>query len=323
MSMEVRTWTGTLDAESGSARDRLRRHGKSFYFAGQFLSPAHLNDAASLYAFCRAVDDGVDHAADMPAARLYLDRVARDLDRGQSDDPEVQSFIALAVRKQIDLAVAHQLIAGQRSDLDPVRIPDDAALKQYCYRVAGTVGILMCHVLDVTDRRAHPFAIDLGVAMQLTNIVRDIREDAVAGRIYLPASSIGMRQPEWVLEQLDRGGGGGDVREAARMLLIEADRYYQSGESGLAFLPSRARFAILVAARLYRAIGLRIRARDHVIGAKRTVVPWLGKIRITAAAVRDYYTRNRFHDMPGVHNAGLHQGFAGLPGAEPLGEGAL
>jgi phytoene synthase len=319
MSTGVRTWAGGLDTELISARDRLRRHGKSFYFAGQFLSPTHLDDAACLYAFCRAVDDGVDHASDVRAAGEHLDRIARDLDRGHSADQEVQAFIALAGRKQIDLAVAHQLIAGQRSDLEEVRIPDDAALKRYCYQVAGTVGILMSHVLDVSDPRAQPFAIDLGIAMQLTNIVRDLREDALAGRIYLPATLIGVREPEWVIAQIERGDG--DIQEAARVLLMEADRYYQSGESGLAFLPSRARFGILIAARLYRAIGLRIRARQHVIGTKRTVVPWLGKVRITATAVKDYYAHNRFQDLPGHHFAELHHGFAGMPGAESVSEG--
>ncbi len=315
MTVSCETLPVTSQVGQPSARDRLQQHGKSFHFAGQFLSHNHLDDAARLYAFCRVVDDGVDQAADTMQAGRHLERIAHDLDRGESRDPDVQAFLTMAGRKSMDLAVAHQLLEGQRSDLAQVRINADTDLKRYSYRVAGTVGIMMCNVLHVTDPRASCFAIDLGVAMQLTNIVRDIREDAMAGRIYLPATLIGSRSPEWVVDQTNRNGP--DLRDAARHLLDEADRYYASGEAGLAFLPPRARLAILIAARLYHAIGDRIRHRHYAIGTHRAVVSQGGKARIAAATVRAYLVRNRFRDLPGPHRADLHRGFAGLPGAEP------
>jgi phytoene synthase len=312
MNDSTRVHAPALD--TASARARLRLHGKSFAFAGRFLSPTHLDDAACLYAFCRALDDGVDHAANSEQARHYLGQVETELRRGTSSQPDVQAFLDLAERKQIDLDVVYQLIAGQHSDLDTVRMRDDAALKRYSYQVAGTVGILMCHALDAADRQAYLFAIDLGIGMQLTNIVRDIREDAAADRIYLPATLIGDRDPDWIDQQCLEHGAA--LQQAVQTLLAEADRYYQSGESGLAFLPPRARFAIFVAARLYHAIGQRIQARQHHVGPHRTIIPWPRKLAIAAASLRTYRAHQYYRERPTTHDATLHHGFAGLPGAE-------
>jgi phytoene synthase len=207
-----------------------------------------------------------------------------------------------------------QLIAGVRSDLDLVGVPDERALIRYCYRVAGTVGVMMCGVLDVHSPHAHAYAIDLGIAMQLTNICRDVAEDATAGRRYLPASMVGELAPYELIspseERLSR------VRECVGALLNLADKYYASGEIGLSYLPLRARCGILVAARVYRAIGTRLRMRGHAFWQGRVMVTDREKAVITARALLIAPLQIAFWRQPSGHDPRLHAALGGLPGIE-------
>jgi phytoene synthase len=170
------------------------------------------------------------------------------------------------------------------SDLDLVRIQSDRDLVRYCYRAAGTVGLMMCAVLGVRDPRAWRHAVDLGIAMQLTNISRDVLEDAQAGRVYLPAerlSAYGVTPEEVVDGQADAGA----ISLVVEDVLVLAEGYYQSGDAGMRFLPTRARWAILVASRLYRGIGRRLRRRQQsnpLLG--RVVVPWFEKVALVTRA---------------------------------------
>jgi len=164
---------------------------------------------------------------------------------------------------------------------------------------------MMCAVLDVRDPRAKPFAIDLGIAMQLTNIARDIGEDARMGRRYLPASWLGdvpaedIATPGLALQR--------ELSGATRRLLGLADRYYASGEAGLAFLPLRARLAILAAARMYRAIGARIAASGYQTWDRRAVVGPAAKAGYTAQALLVFAFSPRLHRRNAVHDATLQQ----------------
>lgn len=292
----------------------LQQHGKSFHFAGKFLSGEQLRDAAQLYRFCRYLDDLVDHATDREQAEQSLHRVAQDLRNRTSSDPVVESFLRLAHRRACRFDAAHQLVLGQQSDLRDVRIRDDAELKQYCYRVAGAVGILMCGVLGVRDPRAFPYAIDLGIGMQLTNIARDVSEDARRGRIYLPATLLGDIPAERIAE------GSPKARpvlvRAVQALLADADRYYQSGESGLSFLPIRARFAIFMASRIYHAIGGALRRRGFATWQGRVTVSLPRKGVIATRTACEFLSRSCLSDLPKRHDANLHVQLAGCPGAD-------
>ena len=175
----------------GAARAVLCRHGRTFHFASHLLGATHGERAATLYAFCRHVDNLADEAGDVQAARLALAGVRDALVTGRAEDAWTAAMLRLQASTGLPLAPALELVAGVASDLDAVRIADEDALVRYAYRVAGTVGQMMCAVLDVHDPRALPFAVDLGIAMQMTNIARDVGEDARMGRRYLPASWIG------------------------------------------------------------------------------------------------------------------------------------
>ena len=156
----------------------LRRHGKTFAFAGLFLPQQILADSSTLYAFCRHLDDLVDGQVDTPTVLAELRETEAAL-AGITLGPErLQAFINMAERTGLNLDSARQLVAGMEADLSPVGIEDRRQMLRYCYQVAGTVGEMMCAVLDIEDRRAHPHAVDLGIGMQLINIARDVHEDA-------------------------------------------------------------------------------------------------------------------------------------------------
>lgn len=291
---------GTVDA----ARSVLRTHGRTFHLASQLLGPRHAERAAVLYGFCRHVDDLADESGDPQVAMAALASVRHSLGTGHPDDPWTAALLALNASIGLPLAPAHALLDGVQSDLSPVRLPDEDALLRYAYRVAGTVGEMMCAVLDVRDPRARPFAIDLGIAMQLTNIARDIGADARMGRRYVPASWIGavpaddIAAPDLPLQR--------ELRQATRRLLALADRYYASGEAGLGFLPLRARLAILTAGRMYRAIGGRIAAADCRSWDRRAVVGPARKAGVAAQALLAFVFSPRLHRRDALHDASLH-----------------
>ncbi len=248
----------------------LAHHGKSFRFAGRFLDKKQLEDCARLYRFCRFVDDLVDEVSDADAARAELASLKRDLELGHSSVPVVEDFIDLASQCQMQSEVILELIRGIESDLQPVLVSTDADLLRYCYRVAGTVGLLMCDVLGVQDPKAKAHAIDLGIGMQLTNIARDVQEDAGMGRRYIPGQWLGEIAPQALSNPSTRESEL--LVESAQRLLSLAELYYESGKAGLRFLPPRARQGIKVAASVYREIGLVIAARGFDVSAGRAYV---------------------------------------------------
>ena len=296
------------------AEQTLARKGRSFHWARRFLDPAHADRTTRLYGFCRRVDDLADEAQSHDSAHAALDRVGRDLRAGVSTDPLTVDAIRLFDECEIAVDVPLLLIAGVTSDLDPVRIGTEDELLRYCYRVAGTVGLMMCATLDVTDPEALPHAIDLGIAMQLTNLCRDVFEDALAGRRYLPASLVGAIEPERLVAPDPE-----DHRraQAAMLKLLDlADRYYASGEDGLWYLPARARYAILVAGRVYRSIGLRLRRRAPAAWERRAVVPATAKAAISVGAL--LWLPSRTRGQP--HAPALHTALVGLPDINRLAE---
>lgn len=293
----------------------LRRHSKSFHFAGRLLPHDQFQDIAQLYEFCRYTDDLVDRADNRAHAEESMNRILVDLTVGASGDAVVQRFLRLAERCKFSVDPARHLILGQLSDLDDVRLCTDAELKKYSYQVAGTVGLLMCGIMGVDDPRALPHAIDLGIGMQLTNIARDVAEDARAGRQYLPKTLVGTLDLEAVAQ------GDSSVRpavqEAVRILLKDAEQYYQSGESGLAYLPSRARLGIFVASRIYHAIGTELRRHRFEAWHRRATVRLPRKVAIAADTSFEFIKRAFLHDPPASHDAYLHRHLSGCPGAHP------
>ena len=172
--------------------------------------------------------------------------------------------------------VIASLVEGLMDDqASEVLLADEESLIQYAYKVAGTVGLLMCEILNNSDPRAKAHAVDLGIAMQLTNIARDVVEDARMGRRYLPGAWVNNMSPKDIVDAASDpyGHDGVQITRAVERLLDLAESYYASGRAGLAYLPYRAHFSIGVAAKVYRQIGRQLlRSKDS----------WHGKRQVTS-----------------------------------------
>ncbi|MCO4746779.1 MAG: phytoene/squalene synthase family protein [Proteobacteria bacterium] len=294
----------------------LAQGSRSFGFAARFLTADQWDDAAAVYAFCRMVDDVADDETVPVSVRRASLAMIRSEVRGASvARPEVGGLLEVERRCALDRQAALALIDGCESDLGVVRVQNDAQLLGYCYRVASTVGLMMCGVLSVYDRDAKAFAIDLGIAMQLTNICRDVLEDAANGRVYLPESRL---RAVGVAPDALCSGQASEVAVAKVVLdlLDLADTYYASALHGMRYLPIRARFAIIVASRVYRRIGLVLRRRGGNALLGRAVVPFSGKVIEACWAVGSFLRPSVLGIGPGQrHDARLHADLQGLPGA--------
>ena len=201
----------------------LARAGKSFHLAGKFLPPERRAAATRLYAFCRGLDDLADETGDA----AQIETVAKALEINDRSHPLAALYLTL---ESSDPAPAVALARALRDDTGPTLIPDERALLRYCHGVAGTVGLIMAGVLGAAGPAAAWHAIDLGIAMQLTNIARDTHEDADRNLRYLPATWLDL-PPASIRSAPER------VHQAALRCLSLAGPYYASGLAGLTYLP--------------------------------------------------------------------------------------
>ncbi len=174
-------------------QDKAAKSGSSFYYSFLFLPADKRRAITALYAFCREVDDVVDECSDANVARLTLAWWRGQVAEIYAGKPQHPVAIALVpVVKQFNLAQEHllEIIDGMEMDLAHVRYADFKALQLYCYRVASVVGLLAAEIFGYSDRKTLKYAHDLGIAFQLTNIIRDVGEDARRGRIYLPQDEL-------------------------------------------------------------------------------------------------------------------------------------
>jgi phytoene synthase len=267
---------------AGAARASIRRHSRSFSFASRLLPAAKRSDVEQLYAWCRWCDDGVDASLSPAAAAAFVDDASRDLRliaAGHTPVAAESLWLATLVRRhQLSIPAAEALLAGMRSDLTPATNFHVADLMRYCFRVAGTVGVLMCPLLGLRDHRFLPHAAALGMGMQLTNIARDVAEDWRRGRCYLPV--------EWTNGLHPNGAAPDDacVRGGVRRVLEEADGFYAAGDSGIAALDTDAHLAVRAASSIYRSIGTQIKRRGYRVLQERARVSALQKLGLFARA---------------------------------------
>ena len=268
-----------IDRPDGFVADEaqgvLERSSRSFSTAAAFLPRPIRSQVCALYAWCRSVDDAVDHAASQAEANKTLRVLDADLTRCEGGDsvehPASLWIRSLVAEEKIDPRHARELIEGMRLDLDGFVVKNRGDLERYCYHAAGTVGLMMSSLMGVKDRAAGRHAVALGVAMQLTNIARDVREDAERGRSYLPGiPSVFDADPE-------------AVRASVRQILDLAESQYDVALEGLCYLPWRCRTAIRVALEAYREIGREVLRRGCDVLSGRTVI---SKRRLAWVALR-------------------------------------
>jgi phytoene synthase len=256
-----------------ACRAMLGQGSLTFALAARFL-PARLRDSATaLYAFCRVADDAVDQPHGDPRqalADLYqrLDAVYAGTPRAHPAD---RAFAALVTRESIPKALPLALIEGFEWDVVGRRYADIGDLEEYAARVAGTVGAMMALLLDVRDPQVVAAACDLGIGMQLTNIARDVGEDARGGRLYLPAKWLleaGIEPDTWLRAPRFSPALGSVVER----LLAHAEPFYRSGAAGIRHLPWQVRPGMEAARVLYSEIGEALRRRGLDSVGERTVV---------------------------------------------------
>ncbi|HZV20072.1 MAG TPA: phytoene/squalene synthase family protein [Hyphomicrobiales bacterium] len=247
------------------SREFIRKGSKSFALAARLLPGAVQDDAVMLYAWCRHCDDVIDgqdlgfaakKSAAAPAAELLaeLREKTREALAGKASEPVFIALARVAQKHRIPERHPMELIRGFEMDVEgrTYRTLDDTL--EYCYHVAGVVGVMMAMIMGVRDSATLNRASDLGIAFQLTNIARDVVADAEAGRVYLPQ--------QWLRESGVNGEDVADpgcrrkVFQVAARLLREADAYYLSALHGIRRLPFRAAIGIGAARRIYRDIGI-------------------------------------------------------------------
>jgi phytoene synthase len=262
-----------LDAGDLEACRRLLASGSRTFHAASFLLPSRVRDAATaLYAFCRLADDAVDAGDDPAAAHAALG--AR-LARAYAGDPDAEdrAFATVVRTYGIPIALPAALLEGFRWDAQGRRYATLADVTAYATRVAGTVGAMMALVMGAHDRAVLARACDLGIAMQFSNIARDVGEDARMGRLYLPL--------DWLLEAgVDADAFLADptftpaLGSVVARLLAEADRLYDRAATGIGELPLSCRPGMQAARLLYAGIGHEVRRRRFdSVGARARVSP--------------------------------------------------
>jgi phytoene synthase len=269
-----------------------QRHSKTFYLASGLL-PAGMRPAVrALYAFCRVSDDlvdvnTVDRLGDVErgVVRRRLERLEAWRRRALSDHPPDDDPVALAwadtrARYRIPVGYAHQLLDSVAQDLRVTRYTTFDDLAEYAYGVASTVGLMVMHIIGFKGEEAVPSAVKLGVALQLTNILRDVGEDWRKGRLYLPLDELnafGLSETD-VAKGME-GNVGHRWRALMRFQIARNCRLYAEALPGIAMLHPDGRFAIAAAAELYRAILDDVEAHDYDVFARRSYVSWWGKLR--------------------------------------------
>ena len=301
----------SFESVLADANRLLSTKGKTFYWASYLLNKRHAQRAARLYRFCRYIDDLADEAANVSSAKKNLKKLIADINKGQSDDLIVLDALLLFDECSIEKEIVLELINGVYSDLAEVRIRDLDQLLHYCYQVAGTVGLMMCKVLDIEDKTAFPFAIDLGIAMQLTNICRDVSDDAALGRRYLPESLVGKLQPAQLIAPLQSIQP--HLSDSLKTLLNIADSYFKSGNAGLPFISLRARAGILIASKLYQAIGTKLQKQHYHYWHSRAMLSKQDKLMLSIKTLSTVIFTAEFWSVTISHDKSLHQSLKALP----------
>lgn len=292
----------------------LAKYGKSFNWAAYILTPGQKKHAQGIYAFCRYIDDLVDEQNDPQQAYAQLTEIKQQISKRRSDHIIVSGMLNIMNELGIKPIIVQHLIDGISWDLTNNTLADEKILLRYSYGVASTVGLLMCAVFNVSNPSALRYAIDLGVAMQLTNIARDVIEDAEKGRVYLPQNWF--QNGLSAKDILDNGQRRSEIFAGILQLLNLADTYYQSADYGLIYLPGRARASIKVAATLYRAIGVKIRhlKGNEYFHARKVHTHTAEKIILTFCAITQLLSQKKYHKQQEIkeHNIFLHEAIRDL-----------
>ena len=266
----------------------IKSEGKSFYWASFFLPKKNRIAASRLYSICRYLDDVADNSKLDTSSQIK--NIFNQIKENESS--EINIFFK---KNNINLGILKDLIDGLISDQQSVRIKDERELIDYSYKVAGTVGLMMLPIINTKDAEARKHAIDLGIAMQLTNIARDVYEDAKMNRLYLPKEWLGQVSISDLIDNKLDDQKKKLIELSIKNLIELSDKFYANGFSGMKFIPLRTRLAIFFAAKIYKGIGEKIKNGGYVYKLERIYLNKLEKLWITIISIPEFlFLKNIF-----------------------------
>ena len=266
----------------------IKSEGKSFYWASFFLPKKNRIAASRLYSICRYLDDVADNSKLDTSSQIK--NIFNQIKENESS--EINIFFK---KNNINLGILKDLIDGLISDQQNVRVTDEKELIDYSYKVAGTVGLMMLPIINTKDAEARKHAIDLGIAMQLTNIARDVYEDAKMNRLYLPKEWLGQVSITDLIDNKLDDQKKRLIELSIKNLIELSDKFYANGFSGMKFIPLRTRLAIFFAAKIYKGIGEKIKNGGYVYKLERIYLNKLEKLWITIISIPEFlFLKNIF-----------------------------
>jgi phytoene synthase len=255
-----------------TTKNYLSIYAKSFNWSGFFLPKKIYYKCSVLYDFCRTIDNIADQNKDLEIKKKELEEFRKKFEQKDKNDSVIKNMWNLMSERNISKKIVDDLFDGVNSDLKKeVRIETEKELLIYSYRVAGTVGLMMAKIFGVKKKESLQRAIDLGIAMQLTNIARDVVEDEKKNRVYLIKSS-------------------NDIFKSIKNIILKADSFYDSSFEGIRDIPLNSRFSIIVARRVYRQIGKKILDKKDIQNYRRSgkiYVSNFGKVIQTLFSLKD------------------------------------
>ena len=256
--------------------ETIRKHGKTFYRAGLLLPNKTFKDLAIFYDFCRKMDDAIDEENDPSKVDLAINDLS-------TNYPEISNLV-----KKYDIpdSFLNFFLNSLKSDIAPVKLKTEKELFEYCYGVAGCVGAMACFILRCKNSNAIYHAIDLGIAMQLTNISRDMYEDGINNRIYIPE------------------------KHTQTSLIKLAEKYYLSGKKGIKYLPFSVRPAIMTALTNYKEVGNIIVKNPDYAEKNRVIVSNKRKFLLTIYSIIKCFLLDSEN---AEHDKSLHEIISNLP----------
>lgn len=282
-------------------RRYTRQYARTFYFASHVLPPAKRRAAYAVYAFCRYVDQIADSGYfSANKARRMLDDLREQLRRVYAGSSLMERRLLAFRQTVIDYQIPQEpfldLLRGVEMDLEQRRYPTFAALKEYCYCVASSVGLIMAQIFGVSDRSALARAEDLGIAMQLTNILRDVGEDFRRGRIYLPQDELAYFG--YTEHDLAQGTINESFIALMRYNIDRARVYYRRADAGIALLTNdRSQFCVRLMRRTYADILHRIEQNGYNVFTHRAAVPTWKKFLLAMTTAMTKPSRAESDDM--------------------------
>jgi phytoene synthase len=262
-------------------QDKAAKSGSSFYYSFMFLPPERRQAITALYAFCREVDDVVDECHDVQLARTKLDWWRKEVSRAYAGEPAHPVGMALhdvVGRFNLPLEQLIEIIDGMEMDLTQTRYLDFKGLQLYCYRVASVVGLLAAEIFGYQDRQTLKYAHDLGMAFQLTNIIRDVGEDARRGRIYLPIEDL--QRFKVPANQITEARHDDNFRQLMAFQAERAHKYYDQAFAQLPAIDRKNQRPGLVMAAIYRTLLREIERDGFLVLDRRTSLTPVRKLWI-------------------------------------------